>query len=77
MDVGADMADLISALEEESPVHRRAAVRVGQAASTPSADISMSDESAQGGLGVLSSAAAAVAGRGGRRDTIAVNWSRC
>ncbi len=56
-------ADLLAASYEASPGSRR---------QLDGASVAMGDESAQGGLGVLSSAAAKVADRGGRRDTIGV-----
>ena len=60
--------DLLEVSHEESPGSRRLLV---------GASVAMGDESAQGGLGVLSSAAAAVAGRGARRETTKVSslWS--
>jgi hypothetical protein len=56
-------ADLLAASYEASPGSRR---------QLDGASVAMGDESAQGGLGVLSSAAATAADRGGRRDTIGV-----
>ena len=54
-------ADLLAASYEATPGSRR---------QLDGASVAMGDESAQGGLGILSSAAATVAGREDRRGTI-------